>query len=288
MRQRAATSGNLADQAALITFEEMESRRRQHNGLGFEPSAFNSESERTQFNDMAELALKQSQTLAYSKLQSVRFEEAASLQAATNAASPTATRVSQAMNENAVARNAAATTAAASAGGVPVLEMVPLVDNGTITARATELARLALAGPSGDSPGNDDIRRAAARVEDVRASQAHHRDPIVGSEYRVLMKAEISKAEQDDLYPVPNAFDLPRRTTAAETARSKKAARTTAASANKRSFLGQQSFYGHQAEHPSTPTKNYNNQREPPKKKQKKRGDRGGGSDGRGGHRPGG
>lgn len=314
MRKRAATSGLLADQAALLTFEGSEARRRQHGGLGYEPSAFSSDAERAQFNDLAELALMQSQTIAHSQLQSARFEEAASLQAATNVASPTATRVSSTMLDNAVARNAAATAAASTAGGVPVLEVLPRVDNATITARATELARFALAGPPGDSPGNDEIRRAAAQVvEDVRASQgseirrqklcraftemllvvaydsAHHRDSIVGFEYRVLMKAEITKAEQDDLYPVPNAFDLPRRTTAAELARSQKVAKTAAAAANKRSFFvqqqsnGQQPFFGHQAA-PYTPPKNPNNNQGPPKKKSKPRSNRGGG----GGNRSGG
>jgi hypothetical protein len=100
------------------------------------------------------------------------------------------------------------------------------------------------------------------------------------------------------LYPVPNAYELPRRNTAAETARAKKAVDKS----NKRSY-GQSSFYGQQQDSCGEPFYNQQSgtfftpsrrpqpqQQSPPKKKKKSnRGSGGGGGGGGGGgNKPGG
>lgn len=93
------------------------------------------------------------------------------------------------------------------------------------------------------------------------------------------------------MYPVPNAYELPRRTSAAETARAKKAVDKS----NKR-FFGQPPFYGQQQDSCGEPFYNQQSgafftpnrrpqpqQQQPLKKKKKIRGGGGGG-----GNKPGG
>jgi hypothetical protein len=320
MRKKAAKTDDPADLAQLLTYEAAEARRRQDEGLALAPGAFSSDSERIVFAELSAVALTAGTNISQAKLQVERIARGASLQAATSASAPAAVIVSQTMAAIADSRNAAATAAAAAAGLVPVLEVGPRLDNSAVIGRAVELGRSALAGVAGDSAGNDAIRLAAAQVEsDIRASlgleirrlelsrasiemifvslydSAHHRDANAGAEYRVLMKAEIAKAEQDHLYPVPNAYELPRRTSAAETARAKKAVDKS----NKR-FYGQSSFYGQQQDSCGepfynqqsgaffTPNRRPQPQQQSPSKKKKKTSRGGGGGGGGGGNKPGG
>jgi uncharacterized membrane protein YgcG len=245
----AANSGSAADAFSLLDHHRRTAVSRLDTGLGDRkcPSSSGPAADAL-YATLLQTALMSEDNVARVTLSARVMAKGIGFAAATLAAMPVATAVSQSVHAaeslRVDASNAALVVTAALSRVAPDLTLQPPLESSIIEARASTMVTTALAGAHGDSPGNARIRLAAAEAESAfRASQqsvirrlnllssrlfsavvahcdsVHHGDVAVGTEYSALMLIDISKAEEDTSLPLPDVFDHARRSQAVEMAK---------------------------------------------------------------------